>query len=231
MSEDLGKIRRRKRMSVGQLASKTGISADTIRDYESGARTISSADRRKLARALYVGEWDINPRSSTPPRREGRPAPAAKARPAKPNKAPPPSSLARETQITHLLRLAARFGLDRAALEAEVGKPLGQLTRKEARHWNSHFMRRVAEESPPKSPINRRRAFLPEGVDRFELEYLEEARTSGDRLSFTLFNGERHEGALVGFGPYTVTIRQPDDSELTLNKLAIAYYRRSRGKR
>jgi len=239
MPEDLWKIRKRKGLSVAQLASKSGIPADTIREYESGARAIPSRDRQRLARALYVGEWDINPRSSPPPRAEKPPPPpSAKERSApkrerkrqpKPKAArqPIPSPPARPTQITHLLRLAARFGLDQAALEQQVGKPLDQLTQQEARHWNRHFMQQIAEERPPKQPIDRRRARLPEGVDRFEMEYLNAVKASGDLLTFTLFNGERYEGTLVGYSPYTITIRQRDGSELTLNKLAIAYYRRT----
>jgi len=236
MPEDLWRIRKRKGMSVRQLAARTGIAADTIREYESGARAIPPGDRRRLARALYVGEWDISLRSSPPPRPEKPPAPPPEARPgpepSKPRKGRRkrrPPLPARETQIAHLLRLAARFGLDRSALEEQIGKPLEQLTQAEARQWNGHFMRRIVEERPPKRAIDRRRASLPEGVDRFEMEYLDGVKASGDRLVFTLFNGERYEGILIGYGPYIITIRQEDGSELTLNKLAIAYYRRAGG--
>ncbi|HEC34412.1 MAG TPA: helix-turn-helix domain-containing protein [Chloroflexi bacterium] len=230
MPEDLWKIRKRKGMSVSQLAARSGIAGDVIREYESGGRAIPSGDLRRLARALYVGEWDINPRSSPPPRREERPAPVVeKAPPRKPKpkkkRRPPPAVPARETQITHMLALAARFGLDRATLEGEIGKPLDQLATTEARKWNRHFMERLIKERPPKRPIDRRRAYLPEGVDGFEMDYLEKAKASGVLLTFTLFNGERHQGVLVGYGPYTITISQADGSELTLNKLAIAYYR------
>ncbi len=234
MPDDLRKIRKRKGMTVGQLASRSGISARVIQEYEAGSRDIPDGDLRRLARALYVEEWDINPRSSPPPRRKERSAPVPeKARPQKPEtkkkRQPRPASPARESQIAHMLQLAARFGLDRAALEAQIGKPLDQLTQAEARHWNGHFMRRIVEEQPPKRPIDRRRAYLPEGVDGFEMAYLEEAKASGDLLTFTLFNGERYEGNLVGYGTYSITVRQADGSEMTLNKLAIAYYRRMGG--
>ena len=59
-----------------------------------------------------------------------------------------------------LLQLEPRL----EALEAEIGKPLEELTQKEARHWNGHYMRRCAEETPPKLGIDRKRAYLPEGT-------------------------------------------------------------------
>ena len=99
----------------------------------------------------------------------------------------------------------------------------------EGRQWNRRFTERLKAEKPPKKPINRRRAYLPEGVDRFESNYLEAVKASGEMLAFTLFNGERHDGAIIGYSPYSITIRQADGSEMTLNKLAIAYYRRAGG--
>ena len=38
---------------------------------------------------------------------------------------PPKPPPARDTQIAHLLTLAARFGMDQAALEAEIGSRWG----------------------------------------------------------------------------------------------------------
>jgi len=131
---------------------------------------------------------------------------------------------ARDSQIAHLLTLAARFDIDQAALEAEIGKPLDELTQKEARHWNGHFMRRNAEEKPPKKSIDRKRAYLPEGVDGFELAYLQEQQEFSVPLYFTLFDGQTFEGTVVGFSPYQITIRESGGDEVTLNKLAIAYY-------
>ena len=241
MPEDLRKLRKQKRMSVNQLASKSGISIARLVQYEKGAQEIPPSDLRRLAKALYVDEWDINPRSTAP-----RPAPEPEKRPSRPPgparsrgtekveekkkepKPPPKSPPARDTQIAHLLTLAARFGTDQAALEAEIGKPLDQLTQKEARHWNGSFMRRIAEEKPP-SPIDRKRAYLPEGVDGFELAYLQERQKDGARLQFTLFDGQKLEGTIVGFSPYQITIQDSSGDEVTLNKLAIAYYRRPAG--
>ena len=230
MPQDLRKIRKRKGMSLNQLASRSSIPIATLIQYEKGERQIPHSDLRRLARALYVDEWDINPRSSPlpqPPPRKERERPA---RPARPKKEPPEEKKAppaRETQITHLLTLAARFDVDRAALEAKVGKPLEKLTQEEARSWNRHFTERIVEEKPPKRAIDRRRAYLPEGIDGFELAYLQEQQETGVPLQFTLFDGQTFEGTVVGFGPYQITIREPGGDETTLNKLAIAYYRKA----
>jgi transcriptional regulator with XRE-family HTH domain len=231
VSEDLGAIRKRKGMSVNQLGSKSGISIATLVQYEKGAQEIPPADLSRLARALYVNEWDINRRSSPPPPpREAEPAkPPQPKKPPQEKKPPHKSPPARETQIAHLLTLAARFGTDKAALEAEIGKPLEELTQKEARHWNGHYMRRCAEEQPPKQATDRRRAYLPEGVDGFEMAYLQEQQETSAPLHFTLFDGQTFEGTVVGFSPYQITIREPGGDEVTLNKLAIAYYRKDGG--
>jgi len=237
MPQDLQTLRKQKRMSINQLASRSGISIAKLIQYEKGAEEIPPADLGRLAKALYVDEWDINPRSTPPraptPREEQTAKPARSPRPEKkpkekPKKPRPQSPPARDTQIAHMLTIAARFGINRAALEAEIGKPLDQLTQKEARHWNGHFMRRAAEEKPPRA-IDRKRAYLPEGVDGFELAYLQEQQKGDVLLQFTLFDGQRFEGQVVGFSPYQITIREPGGDEITLNKLAIAYYRRAGG--
>ena len=106
---------------------------------------------------------------------------------------------------------------------------MGELTQKEARFWNGHFVRRIAEERPPKRAIDHKRAYLPEGVDGFELAYLQEQQEAGVPLHFTLFDGQTFEGTVVGFSPYQITIRGPDGDEVALNKLAIAYYRKAGG--
>lgn len=233
MPQDMREIRERKGMSINKVASRSGISIATLIQYERGAQEVPARDLARLAKALLVDEWDINPRSTPPPpppSREERPA-----RPARPAQKPPQekkprqSPPARETQIAHLLTLAARFGIDRAALEEEIGKSLDDLTQQEARHWNGHFMRRVAEEKPPKQTIDRKRSYLPEGVDGFELAYLQEQQEAGAPLYFTLFDGQTFEGTVVGFSPYQITIREPGGDEVTLNKLAIAYYRKAGG--
>jgi transcriptional regulator with XRE-family HTH domain len=234
MPEDLQTLRTKRRLSIKQLASRSGISIATVVQYEKGRREIPPADLRRLAKALYVNEWDIDPRPSpppSPPPRQKQPAkpPQPQEEPPKEKRPPRESPPARETQIAHLLTLAARFDMDQAALEAEIGKPLEELTQQEARHWNGRFMRRMAEEKPPKRATERKRAYLPEGVDGYELAYLQEQQEASAPLRFTLFDGQTFEGAVVGFGPYQITIREPSGDEITLNKLAIAYYRRGGG--
>jgi transcriptional regulator with XRE-family HTH domain len=234
MPEDLHTLRTKRRMSIKQLAARSGISIATLVQYEKGRREIPPVDLRRLAKALYVNEWDIDPRPaappSPPPRQEQSPKPPQpEDKPPQEKRSPRESPPARDTQIAHLLTLAARFDIDQAALEAEIGKPLEELTQQEARHWNGHFMRRIAEEKPPKRAIDRKRAYLPEGVDGYELAYLQEQQDASAPLRFTLFDGQAFEGAVVGFGPYQITIREPAGDEITLNKLAIAYYRKTGG--
>lgn len=255
MPQDLRVVRKRKGMSVEQLASRAGVSAQEVRDYEAGKKVIPGSVLERMARALYVEVWDINAQSAPPPppeerapkprrkpapsrerppqetREKPQPKPEPKPKPKPKKKEPPPRKPvpAKETQITHLVQLASHFDITRGALEAEIGKPLDQMTRDEAREWNRRFNERIAEEKEAKSPIDRHRAYLPEGVDRFEMEYLNGFLASGDSLAFTLFNGEELQGTLVGYSPYTLTIRQADGTETTINKLAIAYYHRAKG--
>jgi transcriptional regulator with XRE-family HTH domain len=224
MPEDIGTIRKRKKMSISQLASRCGISIAALVEYEKGTREIPSADLARLAKALYVSEWDINPRSTPlPPPPEKREQPR---KPPKEKKPPPQSPPARETQIEHLLGLATHLGISRTALEEEIGKPPEDLTQKEARDWNRELAKRGVEQ---KSTVSRKRGYLPESVDSFELDYLLEQKDTGTLLRFTLFDGQTFEGVVVGFSPYQITIRQPEGDEITLNKLAIVYYRKAGG--
>jgi len=41
-----------------------------------------------------------------------------------------------------------------------------------------------------------------------------------------LFDGGTDEGQVIGFGPYSITIRTSDGGERTLNKLALVSYTR-----
>ena len=50
-------------------------------------------------------------------------------------------------------------------------------------------------------------------------------------LHFILFDGQTFEGTVVGFSPYQITIRETGGDEITLNKLAIAYYLKAGGVR
>jgi transcriptional regulator with XRE-family HTH domain len=245
MPEPLWKIRKRKGMSVNQLAAKSGVPALSIREYESG-QAIRSADLPKLAKALYVEEWDIELKG-TPlpqPKRTSTPTPVSKAspppatRPApEPESAAPPSAKsrpapapARPSQIEHLLTLASsQFGKDRAELEQEIGKPLEAMNRREVSNLLGHYQRILAESRPDVVPgearSRRKRAYLPEGVDAFELHYLTAQQEANALLYFTLFDGQTRSGRIIGFSPYSITIQDGETGdEVTIQKLAIAYY-------
>lgn len=238
MPEPLWKIRKRKQMSVNKLAAKSGVPAISIIEYESG-QTIRSADLPKLAKALYVEEWDIEIKGAPvpKPKQKGPPAPAPDPVPPakKPQPRRPATAPARPSQIQHLLTLTTHhFNKERAALEQEVGKPLELLTRHEASKLLNRYQQLLAEsrggESPDQARPKRRRAYLPESVDEFELKYLTAQQEAGALLHFTLFDGHKLSGRIVGFSPYSITIREPEtEEEVTLQKLAIAYYRRAGG--
>ena len=231
MAENLWEIRRRKKMKVRDLAARSGVPAPLIRQYEAGEKPIPQAHLRQFARALIVDTWDIRPVSDPKPR-DQPPSPAGGARPPRSPKVPrpprPPLPV-RSGQIEHMLRLALRFpDMSRASLEAQAGKLLEALTQKEASQLLGQLQQRIRVEQPPRpeAPFERHRAHLPEAVDGFELQYLTAAQAAGQTLSITLFDGSRVEGQIAGFSPYTITLRQPDGAEITVNKLAIAYYRK-----
>ena len=236
MPQPLWMIRQRKGMSVNQLAAKSGVPAISIAEYESG-RTIRSADLPRLAKVLFVEEWDIEIQSAPKPKspaREQTARPAKMQQPAavqtKTATAPRPPALARPSQIEHLLNLVGRhFDKDRATLEAEIDKPLEQLTRQEASDLLKQHQRLLAEAAAADGSAvtpRHRRAYLPEGVDQFEHQYLTTQQDAGAILHFTLFDGTKTSGRVVGFSPYSITIcEQGSGHELTLQKLAIAFYR------
>ena len=247
MAKNLWELRLARRLTVKQLAGKSGVSASKIYAYESGepART---ADLAKLAKALYVDKFEIKvqsdpkpkdkkPKSAPPKRPPSPPAPSPKPRPTR--KKQPAQKLARESQITHLLRLASNMGYDEATVVETVGKPLTTLTEQEAGHWLKQYTQKwesfkasraaertvepVSESNRP--PNTRRKRFhLPEGVDAFEFNYLTARQEAGDLLTFKLFDGTEMNGRIIGFSPYSITIVQPDGAETTIHKLALAYY-------
>ncbi len=139
---------------------------------------------------------------------------------------------ARESQIKHLAAMALSRGHSAEQLLATVGKPLESLSAAEASKWNVYYrdLPRVPKAKSPDGQINGslRRAALPEGLDRFEYSYLAEIKDSKDTLCVMLFNGERVTGQLIGFGLYTFTLLLPNGQEMTIQKLAIAYYTRSK---
>lgn len=247
--EDLWRIRQRKQMSVSELSAKSGVPARRIQEYEAGERAITSEDLPRLARALYVEEWEIKPRSEPIPQPKPEkpkvPGPAARPptppataapRPPRPARPKAPSKRrealaqqpARPTQIEHLRQLAAKLALDDAALEGRMGKPLAALTRAEASALLKGLQKAIAEAAPDQVRGKRRRPYLPESVDAFEQQYLQTCQDEGALLTFVLFDGQQMEGRVLGFSPYTITIQTPGGEEVTLRKLAIAYYRRGR---
>ncbi len=255
MPEPLWKIRQRKGMRVNQLAAKSGVPAISIQEYETG-RAVRSADLPKLAKALYVEEWDIELKSAPRPK-PGKLRPPASKRPGRepvdqeqpqrktsapeqpkpappaPQRKPKPPAPVRPSQITHLVAMTtSRFGKDRDALEKEVGKPLETLTKNEASDLLKHYQQlvvtaRASPSAPGQLGLKRKRAYLPESVDSFELDYLTVQQENKALLHWTLFDGQKLRGRIVGFGPYNITIRDEETGEdVTLQKLAIAYYRR-----
>lgn len=232
--EDLWKIRQRKQMNIAQLSSRSGVPVERLREYEAGREDIRADDLPRLARALYVEEWEIKLRSDPIPAKAAARGPAggAKRKPearqrgeARPGQRPQPSAPARPSQITHLQMLLQRLALKQAEVEAAIGKPFAELTRLEASGLLGELQRRVAAERPAREKGKHRRPYLPESVDEFELRYLTAQQEAARPIEFTLFNGQRLRGQIVGFSPYAITIRQADGQEVTLQKLAIAYYR------
>ena len=243
MAENLWALREQKKVSVATLANRAGLPIGLILEYESGQRRIDPRHVGRIARALYVDETEIklqnDPRPGTgrlerQPRPEGqisrhsggpvRPdsAPAAsKTRVRAPAPEPRPPVPARPSQIAHLQTVLRQLGRTPAQLEAEVGKPLAELDRTEM-----SGLLRTLQDSARELSAERHRAYLPESVDTFEARYLGRMQDSGAVLQFTLFDGGSDEGQVVGFGPYSITIRTPDGAERTLNKLAIVSYTR-----
>ncbi len=243
---NLWEIRKRKGVSLATLSARTGIPLRVLEDYEYGVKPIPYEDLARIAKALYVEEWEIKTRSDPPPQpRKPQPpehreaTPAKKTAPSRPRsrpakgprrpakrRQPPPPAPARETQLAHLRQLAPLVGKTIEQIEEEIGKPLDQLTRQEASRILFEFQETLRERKQKKreeGAHNRKRAYLPEGVDQFELEYLTKAQKEGTPIRFHLFDGTEIVGVIVGFSPYSITVRI-NGEEQTLNKLAIAWY-------
>jgi transcriptional regulator with XRE-family HTH domain len=248
MADNLWALREQKKLSVATLASRAGLPIGLIMEYEAGQRSIDARHLGRLARALYIEETEIKLRSDPRPtasaerpmRREelrppplpsqAEPAPSTGGfrprergpRPVRPPAPPRPPAPARSSQIAHILDLAIRLGRTQAELEAEVGKPLAELDRPAASQLLSVLQTRLREGNT----ANRHRAYLPEAVDQYELRYLARVQEDGAVLMFSLFDNTTVEGTVVGFGPYSITVRRSDSSEITLNKLAVVSYTR-----
>ena len=243
MAENLWALREQKKVSVATLANRAGLPIGLIMEYESGQRSIDPRHLGRLARALYVDEAEIklwcDPRPGAGqlerrprPERESSGAPGApartdsapaggKAKERGPRPEPRPPAPARPSQIAHLQTVLRQLDLTPSQVEAEVGKPLADLDRSAM----SLLLRSLQDKTRDLS-AERHRAYLPESVDTFEARYLTEVQEAGAVLCFTLFDGGTDEGQVIGFGPYSITIRTSDGGERTLNKLALVSYTR-----
>ncbi|MCD6290828.1 MAG: hypothetical protein J7M34_10030, partial [Anaerolineae bacterium] len=129
------------------------------------------------------------------------------------------------SQIAHPRGLLKPLGSSEEDLVLELHNPLDDLTKREAATLLTRFQEEAKKQDEQRPRAKRRRPYLPESVDEFELKYLTAHQEAGDELIFHLFDGSEVRGRVIGFGPYTITVGHEDDSETTLNKLAIAYYR------
>lgn len=242
MADNLWALREQKKLSVATLASRAGLPIGLIMEYESGQRSVDPRHLGRLARALFLEEADIKLRSDPRPgsgalerqarRDEARPpvpapaptgfAPKARERPSRLVEPPRPPAPARPSQLAHLADLIERLGRTQAEVETEAGKPLAQLDRLEA----SKLLGRLQTEFREGKAPNRHRAYLPEAIDQFEFKYLTAAQEAGDTILFTLFDNTQVQGYVIGFGLYSITVRQVDGSETTVNKLALVSYTR-----
>ena len=138
---------------------------------------------------------------------------------------PRPPLPARPSQIAHLEGLLKRLDQTVADLEAQTGKPVSSLDRLALSALLKDLQAKVKDAPTPV----RHRPYLPESVDEFEARYLAAAQAANDHLRFTLFDGLTVEGLIIGYGPYSITARQADGSEVTLNKLALVSYTKVSG--
>jgi hypothetical protein len=118
-----------------------------------------------------------------------------------------------------------RLRMTQAELEAEIGKPIASLDRGAF----STLLKNLQVKMNEAPLFTRHRAYLPESVDEFEGQYLTAAQAAGDRLHFVLFDGATVDGVIVGFSPYSITVRDAVGAEITMNKLALVSYRKMAG--
>ncbi len=238
MAEDLWKLRKKRGMTVRELANRSGVPAASIHEYEHG-RPVRLADLSRLAKALFVDELEIKIRSNPPaePAQEmpeapppAESGPPVKTKPdGKKKAAPAREQPATPGQIDHLLKLAAVLGEDEQAVGRAAGKPLEALTRQEATSLLTTYSERAREwkatgEEARPDGTRRKRGHLPEAVDEYELHYLQARQENGEIVTFKLLNGEQMEGRVIGFSPYHILIAKDDQSEMVIHKLALAYY-------
>jgi transcriptional regulator with XRE-family HTH domain len=225
MQYDLWQLRQSKRLTINKLAAKSGVPALSIFEYEQG-QAVRDADLPKLAQALGVEPEEIKPRSVPNPKRPGVAKAQEKGKPK--SKPSPQAKPARPSQIAHLLALATKFNLNQEDLEEIVGSPLESLSVKDISTLLKEYTQKIKErkEKIASDPTGtkRWRSHLPEGVDSYEINYLTRQQKEKNELVFTLFDKQEFRGRIIGFSPYNITIQTADGQEVTLQKLAIAYY-------
>jgi transcriptional regulator with XRE-family HTH domain/sRNA-binding regulator protein Hfq len=171
-------------------------------------------------------------RPMRPPYRQDRPDRPERTdrRPERPLKKPgglkrrPQVAPARPSQLEHLKILLQQLDMSGDDLLRLAGKPLSMLNRREASHLLTTCQEMIAERKPERPKGKRQRPYLPESVDEHELVYLTQIQLDGRPMHITLFDGSTLEGTLQGFSPYALTVSNSDGNELTVQKLAIAYY-------
>lgn len=237
MAQNIWQLREQRGMSTKQLAAKAGIPLATLEQYESG-QPLRSADIGKLAKALFVGEFDIKIKSDPKPvpKKPSPPKAQVKREQKSADVEKPQQKMAQPGHLNHMHRLCAGLGMTEEELLTEIGKPLDSLTLVEAKKWLKDLSQRLEAlkdarrqahiESARPPGTRRKRAQLPEGIDEFELTYLAERQEKGDILHFVLLNGEKAQGKVIGFSPYNICIQTEDGREIILEKLALAYYYR-----
>ncbi|MFZ2487911.1 MAG: helix-turn-helix transcriptional regulator [Anaerolineae bacterium] len=132
---------------------------------------------------------------------------------------------ARPSQLEHLKILLQQLDMSGDDLLRLAGKPLSMLNRREASHLLTTCQEMLSERKPERPKGKRQRPYLPESVDEHELVYLTQVQLDGNPMHVTLFDGSTLEGVLRGFSPYALTLRTDEDNEVTVQKLAVAFYR------
>ena len=166
----------------------------------------------------------------TPPPRPRLMAPAADAPPPAPRprvvrppreapvpRPPGPSSIGQQEQIRHLAR---RQGLEESQVVERLGKPIAELDHTAARDAIAR-LRREMEESGNWQPR------VGEGQDQ-EAEYLGKLREQTMAIDVRLIDGSSLGGTIVDFTPYLIRLLRDDGTEVSVRKLAIAYYQTRR---
>jgi len=175
---------------------------------------------------------DRGTRPARPPYRQDRPGGPDRMdrRMDRPPKKPgglkrrPQVAPARPSQLEHLKILLQQLDMSGDDLLRLAGKPLSMLNRKEASHLLTTCQEMIAERKPERPKGKRQRPYLPESVDEHELVYLTQVQLDNSPMHLTLFNGSTLEGTLQGFSPYALTLSTNGGDEITVQKLAIAFY-------